>query len=82
MKNIKLFAGATLLFVVVLFGITVAILPLLLSSDWVKNSIVSKVNSGSSAELALGDCAIGWSEGLKCTEVSYQDKAIRLMLLA
>ncbi|MCI5162727.1 MAG: hypothetical protein D3917_12060, partial [Candidatus Electrothrix sp. AX5] len=78
MKNIKLFAGATLLFVVVLFGITVAILPLLLSSDWVKNSIVSKVNSGSSAELALGDCAIGWSEGLKCTEVSYQDKGYQV----
>jgi hypothetical protein len=77
-KNIKLFAGAILLFTVVLFGITVAILPLLLSSDWIKNSLVSKVNSGSSAELALGDCAIGWKEGLKCTEVSYKDKGYQV----
>ncbi|CAK8714364.1 hypothetical protein KKHLCK_03425 [Candidatus Electrothrix laxa] len=78
MKNIKLFAGTTLLFTVVLFGITVAITPLLLSSDWVKNSILQKVNSNSSAELALGDCEIGWNEGLQCSEVSYQDKGYQV----
>ena len=78
MKNIKIFVGATLLFIVVLFGITVAVIPLLLSSDWVKDTIVSKVNSSSSAELALGDCAIGWREGLKCTEVSYQDQGYQV----
>ncbi|MCI5167654.1 MAG: hypothetical protein D3903_16580, partial [Candidatus Electrothrix sp. GM3_4] len=78
MKNIKLFVGATLLFIVVLFGITVAIIPFLLSSDWVKNIAVSKVNSGSSGELALGDCEIGWNEGLKCTGVSYQDQGYQV----
>ena len=78
MKNIKIFVGATLLFIVVLLGITVAIIPFLLSSNWVKNSIVSKVNSSSSAELALGDCEIGWSEGLKCTEVSYHDEGYQV----
>ncbi|RWX50243.1 hypothetical protein VU01_13571, partial [Candidatus Electrothrix marina] len=78
MKNIKIFVGATLLFIVVLFGITVAVIPLLISSNWAKNSIVSKVNSSSSAELALGDCAIGWNEGLKCTEVSYHDQGYQV----
>lgn len=78
MKNIKIFVGATLLFIIVLFGITVAIIPLLLSSDWAKNSVVSKVNSSSSGKLALGDCAIGWSEGLKCTEVSYHDQGYQV----
>ncbi|MGB5686803.1 MAG: hypothetical protein WBM35_13390, partial [Candidatus Electrothrix sp.] len=78
MKNIKIFVGATLLFIVVLFGITAAILPFLLSSDWAKNSLVSKVNSSSSGELALGDCAIGWREGITCTEVSYQDQGYQV----
>ncbi|MCI5124034.1 MAG: hypothetical protein D3925_06055, partial [Candidatus Electrothrix sp. AR5] len=78
MKNIKIFVGATLLFIVVLFGITVAIIPFLLSSEWVKNSLVSKVNSSSSGELALGGCAIGWNEGLKCTEVSYHDQGYQV----
>ncbi len=78
MKNIKIFVGATLLFIVVLFGITVAVIPLFLSSNWAKNSLVSKVNSSSTAELALGDCAIGWNEGLKCTEVSYHDQGYQV----
>ncbi len=78
MKNIKLFVGATLLFTVVLFGITAAIIPFLLSSNWVKNSLVSKVNDGSSRKLALGDCAIGWSKGLQCSEISYHDQGYQI----
>ena len=74
MKNIKLFAGATLLFTLVLFAITIAVIPSLLSSDWAKNILVKKVNSSSPGELALGDCAIGWNEGLQCTDISYHDQ--------
>ncbi len=78
MKNIKLFVGAALLFTVVLFGITAAIIPSLLSSDWVKNSIVSKVNNGSSGKLALGDCDIGWTTGLQCSDISYHDQSYQV----
>ena len=74
MKNIKLFVGATLLFTVVLFGITVAVIPLVLSSDWAKDILVSKVNTSSPGTLALGDCAIGWTKGLQCSDISYQDQ--------
>jgi hypothetical protein len=70
-KNIKLFIGATLLFTTLLFGITAAIIPSLLSSDWVKGRIVKKVNKGSSGKLGLGDCNIGWTTGLQCSDVSY-----------
>ncbi|MCI5219444.1 MAG: hypothetical protein D3914_09705, partial [Candidatus Electrothrix sp. LOE2] len=70
MKNIKLFVGATLLFTVVLFGITVAVIPLVLSSDWAKDILVSKVNTSSPGTLALGDCAIGWTKGLQCSDIS------------
>jgi hypothetical protein len=72
-KNIKLFVGAGVLLAVVLVGITAAIIPVLVSSDWVKNIVVNKVNSGSTGELSLGDCGIGWSEGLECTAVAYRD---------
>lgn len=74
MKNTKLFLGATLLFTLALFGITVAILPLLLSSDWARNTLVKKVNSSSPGQLALGDCDIGWSKGLQCSDISYHDQ--------
>ncbi|WP_446011895.1 hypothetical protein [Candidatus Electrothrix sp.] len=83
MKNIKFFIGATLLFIALLFGITAAIIPSLLSSDWVKNNLINKVNSTSSGKLALGDCEIGWTTGLQCSDISYHDpgyqvKAARL----
>ncbi|MCI5149821.1 MAG: hypothetical protein D3916_10630, partial [Candidatus Electrothrix sp. MAN1_4] len=74
MKNIKLFIGATLILTLVLFGTTIAVIPFLLSSDWVKNSIVSKVNKGSSGQLALGDCGIGWTTGFQCSDISYHDQ--------
>ncbi|WPD24895.1 MAG: hypothetical protein SD837_10080 [Candidatus Electrothrix scaldis] len=78
MKNIKLFVGATLLFTLVLFGITMAVIPLILSSDWVKDSVVDKVNNSSPGKLALGDCEIGWSEGLQCSEISYHDQSYKI----
>ncbi|MCW5211949.1 hypothetical protein VU04_03455 [Desulfobulbus sp. TB] len=78
MKNIKLFVGATLLFTVMLFGITVAVIPLVLSSDWAKNIIVNKVNTNSPGTLALGDCAIGWTKGLQCSDISYQDQGYQI----
>ncbi|MCI5227461.1 MAG: hypothetical protein D3918_12580, partial [Candidatus Electrothrix sp. AX2] len=78
MKNIKLFVGATLLFTVVLFGITVAVIPLVLSSDWAKDILVSKVNTSSPGTLALGDCAIGWTKGLQCSDISYQDQGYQV----
>ncbi|MCI5224195.1 MAG: hypothetical protein D3924_16375, partial [Candidatus Electrothrix sp. AR4] len=74
-KNIKLFVGAGVLLVVITVGILVAVAPVILSSDWMRNIVVNKVNSGSPGELALGDCGIGWSEGLECTDVAYKDAA-------
>ncbi|XOF33039.1 MAG: hypothetical protein ACL93V_13635 [Candidatus Electrothrix sp. YB6] len=64
-----------MLLILLLIGITVAFLPAILSSDWVKNIAVSRVNSSSSGELFLGNCEIGWSEGLQCATVAYQDTA-------
>ena len=74
MKNIKLFLGATLLFTSILFGMTAALMPAFLSSDRAKDILVNKVNSSSSGKLALDDCAIGWTEGLQCSGISYKNK--------
>ncbi|MCW5199328.1 hypothetical protein VU05_01110, partial [Desulfobulbus sp. F1] len=60
-------AGAGTLLAVTLFA------PTLLSSGWVRNFALSKLNKSIPGKLAAGSCSIGWQQGLKCTQVTYSD---------
>ncbi|MGX9728321.1 MAG: hypothetical protein ACTFAK_13710 [Candidatus Electronema sp. VV] len=70
-KKILLAAGAGS----VLLAVTLAVLPpLLLSSDWVRQTVLGKLNNGSiPGELAAEHCAVTWRRGLGCSGVVYQD---------
>ncbi|CAK8718980.1 MAG: hypothetical protein CDV28_13416 [Candidatus Electronema aureum] len=60
-------AGAGTLLAVTLLA------PTLLSSSWVRNFALNKLNKSIPGTLAAGSCSIGWQQGLKCTQVTYSD---------
>ena len=68
-----------LLSVLVLFGAFVAValffLPFLLSSDFFLAKMLAQINQRPGQHLEIGDLNIGWTEGLRCEEVRYEDAA-------
>ncbi len=70
-KKILLAAGAGS----ALLAVTLAAAPpLLLSSDWVRNIVLGRLNHGSiPGELAAERCSVTWRRGLGCSGVVYQD---------
>ncbi|WP_417915890.1 hypothetical protein [Candidatus Electronema sp. JC] len=70
-KKILLAAGAGS----ALLAVTLAAAPpLLLSSDWVRQTVLSRLNHGSiPGELAAEHCSVTWRRGLGCSGVVYQD---------
>lgn len=67
-KNIIICAGLGILFLVLL-----AFLPNLLSSDRALRLILEQINGSGGTHLQIGDCTIGWSQGLVCADVDYLD---------
>ncbi len=58
---------------ILLLGL-LAFLPTLLSSQRVLDTVLARINAQSApASLKIADCAIGWLQGLVCSDVDYVD---------
>lgn len=69
MRKRYLFIAATVLLLVLMVGL----LPVFISSGWVKDQLVSQINSRISGTLTAAGCSIGWKRGLQCRRVVYDD---------
>lgn len=68
-KKRNLFIAGGVLLVIVLVGL----LPVFLSSGWMQDLLLVRVNSRISGTLSLVRCSIGWQQGFECRDVSYDD---------
>jgi len=48
--------------------------PALLSSDWVRNFVLARLNTSIPGKLSAARCSIGWQQGLDCANVTYVDE--------
>ncbi|WP_417909759.1 hypothetical protein [Candidatus Electronema sp. PJ] len=69
MKKLLIAAGTGI-------GVLVAavlLAPTLLSSNWVRNMALTRLNKSIPGKLAAESCTIGWQQGLECAKVHYAD---------
>lgn len=67
----RVYLGIT---VVVLLGIFVYQAPALLSSRWVRDELLQRINSRGMQKVAFANCTIGWHKGIVCEQVEYTDQ--------
>ena len=67
-KNLFI-AGGVLLLVAV-----VGLFPVFLSSGWIQDLFLTRVNNRIPGTISLESCSIGWQQELQCKSVSYHDE--------
>jgi hypothetical protein len=55
----------------VVFFVLLSFLPNFLSSDVVLHKFLTHINDQSEAQLQVGDCSLGWQQGVVCVDVEY-----------
>jgi len=62
-----------LIAVVLLLVILIGLAPVFLSSQWLRDTVIKRINDSGSGKVAIESCTFGWQQGFVCKQVEYDD---------